>query len=88
MIEIARRVDAPLVANGQWRAHAAAPRPGWRNRLPDGHSGGGLPADGQALEVAMPTSHNITTDTAAMYPFAEFNKLIGFEDVWAFEKHT
>ncbi len=91
MIEIARRVDAPLVANmvngGRTPLLTTA-------RLAEiGYRMAIFPAVGflsmaKALEAAYADvrDNGITTDTAAMYPFAEFNKLIGFEDVWAFEK--
>ena len=42
----------------------------------------------KALETAYADlrTHGQTTDEATMYSFAEFNKLIGFEDVWEFER--
>lgn len=91
MAEIARRIDAPVIANmvngGRTPLLSAA-------RLAEiGYSLAIFPAIGflataRALESAYADlrEHGETTDTAAMYSFAEFNRLIGFEDVWAFEK--
>lgn len=30
--------------------------------------------------------HGITTDAVELYPFKDFNSLLGFEDIWAFEQ--
>jgi 2-methylisocitrate lyase-like PEP mutase family enzyme len=91
MIEIGRRIDAPLVANmvngGRTPMLPAS-------RLAEiGYAIAIFPAVGflamaKALESAYADvrDNGTTTDTAAMYSFAEFNTLIGFEDVWAFEK--
>ena len=91
MTEIARRIDAPLIANmvngGRTPMLTAA-------RLAEiGYAAAIFPAVGflsmaKALESAYADvrDNGTTTDAEAMYSFAEFNKLIGFEDVWAFEK--
>jgi 2-methylisocitrate lyase-like PEP mutase family enzyme len=91
MTEIARRIDAPLIANmvngGRTPMLSTA-------RLAEiGYSMAIFPAVGflsmaKALESAYADvrDNGTTTDTEAMYSFAEFNKLIGFEDIWAFEK--
>ncbi len=48
----------------------------------------GFLSAGEALQRAYADlqKHGTTTDAVPMYSFAEFNKLIGFEDVWEFER--
>jgi 2,3-dimethylmalate lyase len=91
MIEIGKRIEAPLVANivngGRTPMLSAS-------RLAEiGYSMAIFPAAGflataRALENAYADllANGATTDSKAMYSFAEFNKLIGFEEVWAFER--
>jgi 2,3-dimethylmalate lyase len=91
MIEIGRRIDAPLVANivngGRTPLLPAA-------RLKAiGYGMAIFPAVGflataKALEAAYGDvlANGATTMPEAMYSFADFNRLIGFEDVWAFER--
>jgi 2,3-dimethylmalate lyase len=91
MIEIGRRIAAPLVANivngGRTPLLSAS-------RLSEiGYSMAIFPAIGflataKALESAYGDllANGATTKPDTMYSFAEFNRLIGFEDVWAFER--
>jgi 2-methylisocitrate lyase-like PEP mutase family enzyme len=49
----------------------------------------GFLAAAAALQAGYETLKRDGSTVAApltLYPFAQFNKLIGFEDVWAFEK--
>lgn len=48
----------------------------------------GFLAHGHAVRHAYQDllENGITTDAVLLYPFKEFNSLLGFEDVWAFEK--
>ena len=48
----------------------------------------GFLAAGQALRSAYADlqKHGTSTDAVAMYDFPEFNKLMGFEDIWEFER--
>lgn len=48
----------------------------------------GFLAQGHAIRHAYQDllDHGVTTDAVPLYPFKEFNSLLGFEDVWAFEK--
>lgn len=48
----------------------------------------GLLAHGHAVRHAYQDllDHGITSDAVPLYPFKDFNSLLGFEDVWAFEK--
>ncbi|MFN3718082.1 MAG: oxaloacetate decarboxylase [Rhizobium rhizophilum] len=48
----------------------------------------GFLAHGHALRHAYQDllDNGITTDAVPLYPFKDFNSLLGFEDVWAFEK--
>jgi 2,3-dimethylmalate lyase len=48
----------------------------------------GFLAQGHAVRHAYQDllDHGETTDAVALYPFKEFNSLLGFEDVWAFER--
>jgi 2-methylisocitrate lyase-like PEP mutase family enzyme len=47
----------------------------------------GFLAHGHAVRHAYQDlqDHGITTDAVPLYPFKDFNTLLGFEDVWAFE---
>jgi 2-methylisocitrate lyase-like PEP mutase family enzyme len=91
LIEIARRIDKPLVANmvvgGRTPMLPAA-------RLAEiGFAMAIFPATGflaaaEALQNAYAElqQHGTSTGAVAMYSFAEFSKLIGFEDIWEFER--
>jgi 2,3-dimethylmalate lyase len=91
MSEIARRIDKPLLANmvvgGRTPMLPAA-------RLAEiGFAMAIFPATGflaaaEALRRAYADlqQHGTSTAEVPMYSFAEFNKLIGFEDVWEFER--
>lgn len=48
----------------------------------------GFLAHGHAVRHAYQDllDNGITTDAVSLYPFKDFNSLLGFEDVWAFEK--
>ena len=48
----------------------------------------GFLSAGEALHRAYADlqKNGTTTNAVPMYSFAEFNKLIGFEDVWEFER--
>lgn len=48
----------------------------------------GFLAHGHAVRHAYQDllDNGITTDAVPLYPFKDFNSLLGFEDVWAFEK--
>ncbi len=48
----------------------------------------GFLAHGRAVRHAYQDllDNGITTDAVPLYPFKDFNSLLGFEDVWAFEK--
>lgn len=48
----------------------------------------GFLAQGHAIRHAYQDllDHGVTTNAVPLYPFKEFNSLLGFEDVWAFEK--
>lgn len=48
----------------------------------------GFLAHGHAVRHAYQDlkENGVTTDAVPLYPFSEFNSLLGFEEVWAFEK--
>lgn len=48
----------------------------------------GFLAHGHAVRHAYQDlkDNGVTTDAVPLYPFSDFNSLLGFEDVWAFEK--
>lgn len=52
------------------------------------HPALGFLAMGEALDRAFSdlVENGKTSDDIPLYPFSEFNKLVGFEDVWEFEK--
>jgi hypothetical protein len=52
------------------------------------HPAVGFLAVGAALQKAYADllANGETSPSIELYPFSEFNKLIGFEDVWEFEK--
>lgn len=91
MTEIGKRLNKPLVANMV---------PGGRTPLLPAdklqslgfslaiHPAAGFLATAQALEKSYSDirDNGDVTDWSLMYSFSEFNKIIGFEDVWEFEK--
>lgn len=91
MTEIGKRLNKPLVANMV---------PGGRTPLLPAdklqalgfslaiHPAAGFLATAQALEKSYSDirDNGDVTDWSLMYSFSEFNKMIGFEDVWEFEK--
>jgi 2-methylisocitrate lyase-like PEP mutase family enzyme len=91
MVAIAKRIDAPVMANlvngGRTPMLPA-------KRLAEiGFAVAIFPAVGflstaAALEAAYSDvrDNGTSTDRAAMYSFDQFNKIIGFPDVWEFEK--
>lgn len=91
MVTISKRIDAPVMANlvngGRTPMLPA-------KRLQElGYAVAIFPAVGflstaAALEAAYSDvrDNGTSTDRAKMYSFEEFNKIIGFPDVWAFEK--
>ncbi|MEM7566503.1 MAG: isocitrate lyase/PEP mutase family protein [Pseudomonadota bacterium] len=52
------------------------------------HPALGFLAVGHALQTAYADllENGRTSDDVPLYPFEEFNRLVGFEDIWAFEK--
>jgi 2-methylisocitrate lyase-like PEP mutase family enzyme len=91
LAQIGRRIDKPLLANmvngGRTPMLPA-------NRLAElGYSVAIFPAvgflaAGEALQRAYADlqQNGTSTDAVPMFSFAEFNKLVGFEDVWEFER--
>lgn len=91
MKRIAGEIDAPLFANmvngGRTPLLSAArlKEIGFSIAI---HPAVGFLAVGAALTKAYGDlkAHGETTSAIDLYDFGEFNKLVGFEDVWAFEK--
>ncbi|SMC98101.1 isocitrate lyase/PEP mutase family protein [Rhizobium sp. RU36D] len=91
MREVARRIDKPLFANivngGRTPilSAAALKEIGFAVGI---HPAIGFLSMGEALNRAYGdlAANGITSDDIPLYSFAEFNKLLGFEDVWDFEK--
>lgn len=91
MLRVADEVDAPLFANmvnGGRTPLLSAERLKEMGYAIAIHPALGFLAVGAALSKAYRdlATNGVTSDGIDLYPFAEFNKLIGFEDVWAFEK--
>jgi 2,3-dimethylmalate lyase len=89
--ECGRRIDKPLLAN-MVNGGRTPVLPADRLRAM-GFSIAIYPAigflsAGEALQRAYADlqKNGTTTNAVPMYPFAEFNKLVGFEDVWEFER--
>ena len=88
---VGKRIDRPLVAN-MVNGGRTPMLP--VSRLAElGYAVAIFPAVGflataQALTTAYADlqQHGTTSESVAMFSFAEFNKLIGFEDVWEFER--
>lgn len=91
MIDIGRRIRTPLVAN--MVNGGRTPMLPAKRLAEIGYSLAIFPAAGflataKALDEAYSDlrDNGTTTKPDTMFSFAEFNKLIGFEDVWAFER--
>jgi 2-methylisocitrate lyase-like PEP mutase family enzyme len=91
LAECGRRIDKPLLAN-MVNGGRTPVLPADRLRAM-GFSIAIYPAigflsAGEALQRAYADlqKNGTTTNAVPMYPFAEFNKLVGFEDVWEFER--
>jgi 2-methylisocitrate lyase-like PEP mutase family enzyme len=88
---IARHIKKPLMANmvngGQTPLIPAKrlEEIGYRLAI---YPVAGFLAAGAALENVYKgiKSNGITGDDVPLYPFAEFSKLLGFEDIWSFER--
>lgn len=91
MTEIGRRIDKPLLANmvngGRTPMLPADQLKALGYSIAIYPAVGFLSA-GEALQRAYTDlkQNGTTTGAVPMYSFAEFNKLIGFEDVWEFER--
>lgn len=91
MARIAREIDHPLLANmvpgGRTPVLAAAEleQLGFAAAI---HPAAGFLATAAALETSYGDllENGRNTEKTALYNFSDFNKLIGFEEVWAFEK--
>ena len=87
----ARRIDAPLLANmangGRTPILPAAElqRMGFAISI---FPGAGFLAAAAALETTYADilEHGVTTDRSQLYDFDRFSRLMGFEDVWDFER--
>ena len=91
LAEIGRRIDKPLLAN---MVHGGRTPMLSSDRLKELgysiaiHPALGFLATGQALRHAYADlqRHGTTSADVPMYSFSEFNDLIGFPDVWEFER--
>lgn len=91
MAEIAKRIDKPLLANmvegGRTPIISAETlaQMGFAIAI---YPGSGFLASAAALDNVYTDikQNGRTTDASELYSFADFNTLIGFEDVWEFEK--
>jgi 2-methylisocitrate lyase-like PEP mutase family enzyme len=85
------RVEGPLVANmvngGRTPLVSAAELHAMGYALAI-HPAVGFLAAGAALRDAYAdlARHGETSEDVALYPFSEFNELVGFDEVWAFEQ--
>lgn len=91
MAEIARRIDKPLLANmveGGRTPIVSSEKLAQMGFAISIYPGSGFLATAAALEnvYADIGRNGRTTEASELYSFADFNKLIGFEDVWEFEK--
>lgn len=91
MQTISERIDAPLFANmvnGGRTPLLSADRLKELGYAIAIHPALGFLSVGAALDSAFKdlASNGITSPDIDLYSFAEFNKLLGFEDVWEFEK--
>ena len=91
MLAVAEAVKAPLFANmvnGGRTPLLSADRLAEMGYSIAIHPAVGFLAVTQALRKAYGDllTHGETTDAVDLYSFAEMNKLLGFEDIWSFEK--
>lgn len=91
LVAIARRIDKPLVANmvngGQTPLVPAQRLAEIGYRLAIYPAAGFLAAGAALASVYKGIQKNgITADDVSFYPFLDFSKLMGFEDVWEFER--
>lgn len=91
MTHIADSIDAPLFANmvnGGRTPLLSAERLRELGYSIAIHPAIGFLSVGAALQKAYSDllAHGETSPTVELYEFSEFNKLLGFEDIWAFEK--
>jgi 2-methylisocitrate lyase-like PEP mutase family enzyme len=91
MAEVGRRIGKPLLANmvnGGRTPMLAADRLKALGFAIAIYPAVGFLSAGEALRRAYTDlkQNGTTTSAVPMYSFAEFNKLIGFEDVWEFER--
>jgi 2-methylisocitrate lyase-like PEP mutase family enzyme len=92
LAEIGRRIDRPLVANmvagGGRTPLLPATRLAELGFSLAIHPVSGLLAAAAALQKAYADigQHGMSTGAVDLFPFDEFNRLMGFEDVWAFER--
>jgi 2-methylisocitrate lyase-like PEP mutase family enzyme len=91
MLMVAEAIDAPLFANmvnGGRTPLLSATRLAEMGYAIAIHPAVGFLSVGAALQKAYADllANGETSSSIDLYPFSEFNKLIGFEDVWAFEK--
>ena len=91
LAEVARRIDAPVMAN--MVEGGRTPILSGKRLAELGYAVAIFPAIGflataHALETAYADlkENGKATGKAPLYSFADFNKLIGFDDIWAFEK--
>jgi 2,3-dimethylmalate lyase len=91
LAEIARRVSAPLLAN--LVNGGRTPMTPTKRLAELGYAVAIFPVVGflaatKAMQAAYRDiqENGTTTDPSMIYPFSEFNKLIGFEDIWEFER--
>lgn len=91
MVEICRRIDSPLLANVVNGGRTPVLPADKLRKL--GYSlaiypAAGFLAAGYALQAAYADlkSNGTTTTGVPMYNFTEFNELLGFPDVWEFER--
>jgi 2-methylisocitrate lyase-like PEP mutase family enzyme len=91
MLRVAEAIDAPLFANmvnGGRTPLLSARRLTEMGYAIAIHPAVGFLSVGAALQKAYADllANGKTSSSIDLFPFSEFNKLIGFEDVWAFEK--
>jgi len=91
MVEIAKRLDVPLLAN--LVNGGRTPMLPVKRLVEIGFAAAIFPAAGflataAALETAYGEirDHGTSTDRAPMYSFDQFNRMIGFPEIWAFER--
>jgi 2-methylisocitrate lyase-like PEP mutase family enzyme len=91
MAESARRIDAPLLANmanGGRTPILPADRLAAMGFALAIFPGAGFLAAAAALEetYADIRAHGVTTERSRLYDFDRFSRLLGFEDIWEFER--